>query len=392
MPVDFKLFCILASFTNTMAEPADFMPQLLECARTYSCVFPATTPSEQDHVALQKCVRQLPCLKSSMMAEIHSHWVQHFGQSFELDASIRQDRFADSVREAIVASLENTATSYSYFSQFAETQARSLLVPMTRLSIRDTQRTRPTPTSDPIPAAHDWHSLGFTLPIQDQYLGKGVSTAGCGSCWAFSATGAISGAHWMMTKEVKELSVQQLVDCDRNNETYPMIPDIGCGGGEPSTAFHDLEVNGTALVSAEAYPYVAKDQPCNVPSSGIMAWSRVKSHNILGDGDEQNMAATLVKFGPLSAGIDALAMPRYKKGILDPWFWQCNGANINHAVLIIGYGVDSNKAYWRIQNSWGVSWGEGGFFRLVRGKRACGIDEQSLYPVLADSDTALVVV
>lgn len=118
----------------------------------------------------------------------------------------------------------------------------------------------------------------------------------------------------MKTKEVSGVSVQMLLDCDRSNETYPVTPNAGCGGGLANTSFHDLEQAGTALVSAESYPYTGKNQPCKVPSSGVLPWAQVIAHNPL-SGEEDEIAAALVQYGPLAASLDARAMLGYKGGV-----------------------------------------------------------------------------
>jgi len=45
---------------------------------------------------------------------------------------------------------------------------------------------------------------------------------------------------------------------------------------------------------------------------------------------------------------------------------------------MVGWGVDNSTGtptpYWRCQNSWGTTWGEGGFFRILRGADECDIE------------------
>merc|ERR1712100_526670 len=76
------------------------------------------------------------------------------------------------------------------------------------------------------------------------------------------------------------------------------------------------------------------------------------------------------QYGPLSIGIDADPFQTYKSGVLDV---RC-GSQLDHGVAIVGYGEDSGKKYWKGRNSWGKSWGEDGYIRIVRGKGECGLN------------------
>jgi len=53
-----------------------------------------------------------------------------------------------------------------------------------------------------------------------------------------------------------------------------------------------------------------------------------------------------------------------------PLEWE----QVDHAVLLVGWGVEEGQPFWRIQNSWGPDWGEDGFFRIARGVDEIGIE------------------
>lgn len=68
----------------------------------------------------------------------------------------------------------------------------------------------------------------------------------------------------------------------------------------------------------------------------------------------------------------------YKGGVYD----QPCGDNLNHGVLIVGYGKD----YYIVKNSWGNGWGEDGYIKMKRdnkeGEGICGIRMAASYPIL----------
>merc|ERR1712118_236383 len=96
----------------------------------------------------------------------------------------------------------------------------------------------------------------------------------------------------------------------------------------------------------------------------------------MGSKNEDQIAAALVKYGPLAIGLNAAMMQFYWGGIADPWVIMCNPKHIDHGVTLVGFGIENstNKSYWVIRNSWGPSWGEKGYYRLVRGGGARGMN------------------
>ena len=59
---------------------------------------------------------------------------------------------------------------------------------------------------------------------------------------------------------------------------------------------------------------------------------------------------------------------------------QSDPKKMDHGVAIVGFGSESGTDYWIVRNSWGASWGEKGYARIVRGKNACGLANAASYP------------
>ena len=88
------------------------------------------------------------------------------------------------------------------------------------------------------------HGIKVVAPVKDQ--------GQCGSCWAFSAIGAMESHYTLTSVKLAILSEQKLVDCagDYDNQ--------GCNGGLPEDAFRYIHNNGLAF--SKSYPYVGEDQ------------------------------------------------------------------------------------------------------------------------------------
>lgn len=85
--------------------------------------------------------------------------------------------------------------------------------------------------------------------------------------------------------------------------------------------------------------------------------------------------------GPISVAINANLIKSYRGGLFDNK--NCRGT-LNHAVLVVGYGIQQNHYYWIVKNSWGSSWGEHGYIKMARNKgNQCGIASDACYPTIA---------
>jgi len=217
----------------------------------------------------------------------------------------------------------------------------------------------------------DWTTKGAVTPVKDQ--------GQCGSCWSFGTTGDMEGVNFLSTGVLPNLSEQQLVSCDTKE-------DEGCNGGLQEDAF-DYVISAGGLVGESTYPYksgngrsgkckLSKDWKQQIKGT-IGSWKQVSKSRK----GESNIAPIMTAEGPVTIGIDASQMQDYISGVDVPQ--TCNVRDVDHAVLIVGYGKDSahpkKPFYWKIKNSWGTSWGESGYYRIEANVGACGLESDVVH-------------
>eukprot|EP00386_Alphamonas_edax_P004612 GDKI01014574.1.p1 GENE.GDKI01014574.1~~GDKI01014574.1.p1 ORF type:complete len:411 (-),score=162.51 GDKI01014574.1:838-2040(-) len=235
---------------------------------------------------------------------------------------------------------------------------------------------------DELPAEKDWRQEGCVSKVESQGM--------CGSCWAWSAAGAIEGA--FCVNKIREgvdktVSPQQMVDCAEKAN--------GCRGGLMTIAYDYLAedsevVSGKhGVCSSEEYAYTENDYTgckdrtlCKEPLGQVTGYKTVPAFN------GRALKAAVALRGPIAVAIraDEPAFQFYTKGV----FTAPCGTELNHAVLLTGYGVDeTGQEFWAIKNSWGEkTWGDNGYIYLGRGedfgpKGQCGVHMDPNYPLVA---------
>ncbi|KAJ8984257.1 hypothetical protein NQ317_007489 [Molorchus minor] len=220
-------------------------------------------------------------------------------------------------------------------------------------------------TPDPsavIPESFDWRQQGAVVPVKDQGY--------CGSCWAFSSTGALEAQYFFKTGRLVSISEQNLVDCDQRN--------AGCDGGDMTYAYEYVHEND-GIDTETSYPYEGEDGRCRYQVDGNV--TSTNGYVYIAEGNEEHLKEAIATKGPIAVAMDASfdSFSYYAGGIY--YESSCSTYDLDHAVLAVGYGSENGEDYWIIKNSWGTSWGEDGYFRILRGDNNCGIATEALYPL-----------
>lgn len=211
----------------------------------------------------------------------------------------------------------------------------------------------------------NWNEKGAVTPVKNQ--------GNCGSCWAFASTGCLEGQTFLKTGKLVSLSEQNLVDCSGSHGNH------GCSGGWMMYAYKYIADN-KGIDTEDSYPYEAVQEKCHFNPKTVGA-TDTGSYSLVGN------EKTLMKFvgtvGPISVAIDAgqNSFHLYSKGV---YYEPLCGKEVNHAVLVVGYGTDSyGQDYWLVKNSWGEQWGDGGYIKMARNKNNnCEIASYAIYPKL----------
>lgn len=213
----------------------------------------------------------------------------------------------------------------------------------------------------------DWVAAGKVQAVKNQRQ--------CGSCWAFSAVGALESAYAIFKNEdVPSLSEQELVDCSKPYGNQ------GCNGGLMGLAYDYVLEN--KLNTEDDYPYVGRDQACNDSKKGKGAFGISKCINVEAN---TNGLTEALKQQPVAVALHAgYPLMFYHRGILNPFI--CSG-EVNHGVLAVGFDLTNAKPFYKVKNSWGSGWGEQGYFRIAIGKKPAGVcniagNGNNYYPVL----------
>jgi cathepsin X len=207
----------------------------------------------------------------------------------------------------------------------------------------------------------------------------------CGACWSFAVSHSFSDRLKIARKGAFPdilVSPQVLLSCNKEN--------AGCYGGDQLSAFRFIAQYG--ITDESCSPYQARGFTngldcseqiwcqtcdhgnCQTPRS-YKKWYATEYGLAIG---EEEMLRELQR-GPIACNFAAGGgFHEYTQGIYED---TTGNLNVDHTVSVVGYGEENGVKYWIVRNSWGTYFGEGGFFRLVRGKNNLAIESYCAWGV-----------
>lgn len=227
---------------------------------------------------------------------------------------------------------------------------------------------KPIP-SGALPPSHDWRNVDGT-----NYLEPVIDQGDCGSCYVVSTVRMLSARHKIASGDTSQppFSISFPLYCAEYNQ--------GCDGGYAFLTSKWSEDVG--LVPATCARYTTKGK-CEMTCRPDEIGPRLRAGNhryvggYYGGATEEAIMAELYHKGPLVASFEPKSDIMYYSGGIyksSPDQIHQEWQQVDHAVLLVGYGEENGQKYWILQNSWGPDWGESGFFRIARGINDSGLE------------------
>jgi hypothetical protein len=223
--------------------------------------------------------------------------------------------------------------------------------------------------ADTLPSSKDWREAKCVATPRDQKK--------CGACYAIATMDALEVMRCINRNTSPILSPQQVIDCSTPRAGYD---NHGCDGGWPTRVLkylQDVEIAAREV----CYPFVREQRRCKLrwveEQKGCIVSSSPTNtrltYRILKN--EHDILYHVAKTGPVITVMKALdSFLFYSRGIYDDPKCSRRRDDVDHAILIVGYGRENGMDYWLIKNSWGTTdWGQGGYAKYRRGKNACSI-------------------
>ncbi|GBM48154.1 Cathepsin L [Araneus ventricosus] len=300
----------------------------------------------------------------------HSYSQDVFGKTYdEQEETLRRSILLNRLLSIVKFNLRNLTYTLG-LNKYSDLSHEEYMKHLNGYKIGNTSRINPKPFVPPnntkLPDKVDWRDQGLVTPVKDQ--------GQCGSCWAFSSTGALEGQTKKKTGNLISLSEQNLVDCVSENS--------GCDGGWMDPAFDQVEKE-KGIDTEKSYPYVGIQDSCFFNPLTIGA--TCKGYVDIPSGDENALKQAVATVGPIAVAIDAEdeGFFSYKSGIYDQPNCPNDVGFLTHAVLVVGYGTENGLDYWLVKNSWGPTWGMDGYIKMSRNKNnQCGIATKASYPMV----------
>jgi len=318
-------------------------------------------------------ILNLAALRAATEPLSFSEWARVHGKTYasKEEVVLRRSIYAATVARVQAHNADSTQTwtqAVNKFSDLTPEEFKSLYTGGYRAREKRSQNVNLTLLhKTALPSSVDWNAAGAVTPVKNQ--------GQCGSCWAFSTTGATESAAYVSSKKLISISEQQLVDCSGAEGNQ------GCNGGLMDYGFEYI-IKNKGICTEASYAYTAKDGTCKAKTCTASGITISKFTDVPTDSETALMTAIAQQPIAIAIEADQSSFQSYSSGVMT----KTCGTNLDHGVLAVGYGTQGTADYYQVKNSWGADWGDKGYIYLGRGaqfngnKGQCGIQMDPSYP------------